>query len=123
MGLMRIAVVVGVGVALLPSDREQQEKLIARASDAATWVTTYCDRNAATCAQADEHWTTFLAKAEFGAKLIYESMQESSEPAVAQRGDLPASRTAPAVLRGGTLTPHDLQPAWRGREKSQRGSI
>lgn len=111
-------------MALLPSDREQQQKLIERASSAATWVTTFCDRNATTCAQANEHWKTFVAKAEFGAKLVYESMQDSGEADVAKRDERAAARTAPAVLRdSGTLTPNDMQPAWRGRGQGQRGSI
>jgi hypothetical protein len=125
MGLMRAAIVVGAVVALLPSDREQQQKLIARASDAATWVTTYCDRNAATCAQANEHWKTFVAKAEFGAKLVYEAMQNDGKSNLAERADRGAPKSAPAVLKhgAGTLTPNDLEPAWRGRDKTQRGSI
>ncbi|MGQ0456652.1 MAG: DUF5330 domain-containing protein [Hyphomicrobium sp.] len=126
MGLMRIAIVVAAGVALLPSDREQQQRLVKRASDAATWTVTFCDRNAATCAQADGLWKQFAAKAEFAAKLAYETMQDASaERVVADRGDVAGARkAAPVGLKGraGTLTPHDLRPAWRGADKS-RGSI
>lgn len=126
MGLMRIAIVVAAGVALLPSDREQQQRLVKRASDGATWAVTFCDRNEAACEQADVYWKGFVAKAEFAAKLAYETMQDASaEREIADRGDAVATRkAAPAAFdnRAGTLTPRDLRPAWRGAEKS-RGSI
>ena len=88
MGILRIAIVVAAGVALLPSDREQQQRLMQRASDATTWVVTYCDRNAAHCTQAAGLWTQFVAKAEFGAKLAYDMMKDTgSERQTADAGD------------------------------------
>lgn len=124
MGLMRIAIVVAAGVALLPSDREQQQRLMQRASDATTWVVTYCDRNAQTCTQAAGMWKQFVAKAEFGAKLAYDMMQDAAtERQTAEVGGERSMRAAPAALeRRGTLTPGDLRPAWRGQPRS-RGSI
>src|ERR1700742_4209987 len=69
MGLLRIATVAAIGIALLPSDKEQQQHLYERASASAEWAVTFCDRNAAMCAKGAELWTQFVAKAQFGAQL------------------------------------------------------
>jgi hypothetical protein len=127
MGLIRIAIVVAAGVALMPSDREQQQRLMQRASEATTWAMTFCDRNAESCAQAGALWKQFAAKAEFAAKLAWESWQGAqSEAGVAERGDLLARRKIEPVRldesqrrASGTLTPFDMQPAWRGRQASR----
>ncbi len=133
MGLLRIAIVIAAGVAVLPSDRESQDKLYAHAANATTWAVTFCDRNAKTCEQGAELWTKFAAKAQFGAKMALDLARESSNEQIAsdsgrdyRNGDdsrqapLPAQsaeRASPAVFerRGGTLTAEDLKPAWRGK--------
>lgn len=114
MGLLRIATVIAVGVALLPSDREQQQHIYERAGATAHWVVTFCDRNGPTCEKGSELWSQFLAKAEFGAKLAYDMMRERGGP------DRPGSETerifSPATLErdNGTLTQKDRKPSWRG---------
>jgi hypothetical protein len=128
MGLLRIATVVAVGVALLPSDHDQQQRLYERASATAEWVVTFCDRNPDTCAKGSELWSQFVAKAQFGAKLAYDMMSErqgvgNQTAAAADHDDRPYK---PAVLEReigpGTLTPLDKEPAWRGK-KASKGSI
>ena len=125
MGLLRIATIVAVGVAVLPSDHEQQQRLYERAGATAQWVVTFCDRNPGTCAKSSELWSQFVAKAQFGAKLAYDMMRErqgaGSETAAADHDDRPYK---PAVLERemGTLTPLDKEPAWRGK-KASKGSI
>jgi len=124
MGLLRIATIVAIGVAVLPSDHEQQQRLYERAGATAEWVITFCDRNAGTCAKGAEYWQLFAAKAQFGAKLAYDMMRDrqgGSETAAADHEDRPYK---PAVLERemGTLTPLDKEPAWRGK-KSSKGSI
>ena len=120
MGLLRIATIVAVGVALLPSDRDQQQRLYDRAGATAQWVVTFCDRNGPTCAKGSEVWSQFVAKAEFGAKLAYDMMRERQ---VAQES---AERVyTPLALErdsSGTLTPQDKKPAWRGKGPN-KGSI
>jgi hypothetical protein len=119
MGLIRIATVIAVGVALLPSDRDQQQRLYERAGATAQWVVTFCDRNGQTCEKGSQLWAQFVAKAEFGAKLAYDMIREHE--AGAQSTDRPVK---PAVLErdsSGTLTPFDKQPPWRG-QKSSKGS-
>ena len=125
MGLLRTAIIVAIGVAVLPSDHEQQQRLYERAGATAQWVVTFCDRNAGTCAKSSEYWSEFVAKAQFGAKLAYDMMRDrqggASETAAADHDDRPYK---PAVLERemGTLTPLDKEPAWRGK-KSSKGSI
>jgi hypothetical protein len=136
MGLFRLACIAAVGVALLPSDREQQEKLYKHAASATSWVVTFCDRNAKTCTQGGDLWTAFLAKAEFGAKLAFDMIRDGEDTKVtAYQADGGTSLSQPAGLalerRSQTLTGEDLKPAWRGQsisvspaaKKTQRGSI
>ena len=129
MGLLRTAAIIAVGVALLPSDREQQEQLYKRAASAATWAVTFCDRNGPTCEQGEKLWAQFVAKAEFGAKLAYDMIRSSQEAetkiGAKEDADTEApARIAPASVRplDGTLTPQDLKPVWRGKPGA-KGSI
>jgi hypothetical protein len=124
MGLLRIATIVAVGVALLPSDHDQQQRLYERAGAAAQWAYTFCDRNPGTCARGSELWSQFVAKAQFGAKLAYDMMSErqsGEKTAANQDNDRPYK---PAMLERemGTLTPLDKEPSWRGK-KTSKGSI
>lgn len=123
MGLLRIATVVAVGVALLPAERESQEALYQRAAATTTWVVTFCDRNEKLCQNGAYVWAQFVAKAEFGAKLAYDMVREGQ--AIQTAGEANAERlVAPASLKSGgdTLTSGDLKPAWRGGEV-RKGSI
>ena len=122
MGLFRLAAIVAVGVSLLPADREKQQQLYTRAASAATWTLTFCDRNANTCTLASSAWSEFSKKAEFGAKLAYDVMRDNQ---IASPDNPEAA--APAFLQvfppatPGTLTEHDLKPAWRGKTASKAG--
>jgi len=107
MSLFRIAVVLSLGVAVMPSDQQQQEALYERAATAAHWTMTYCDRNGQQCEMAGEFWEAFLRKAEFAGKLAYDVALRS---AMKDAGD---AAVEPTKARG-TLQPSDLQPNWRG---------
>ena len=122
MGVLKLAAIAAVGVSLLPSDRDKQEQLYARAASATTWAVTFCDRNAATCVQATSLWAEFTKKAEFGAKLALDMAREKEKAAsmTHEDGAAPASYE-PAVSRAGTLTPHDMKPAWRGKTANKAG--
>ena len=111
MGVLRLGIIVAVGVALLPSDSEQQEILYNRAALAAHWTVTFCERNAQTCTVAHDAWGQFVKKAQFGASLAYDTLAEqmSSGPYAGSEGQV--SRP----LETGTLKPADLEPNWRGR--------
>jgi hypothetical protein len=125
MSLLRIATFVALGVALLPSDRDQQQRLYERAGATAQWIVTFCDRNGPTCAKGSELWSQFVAKAEFGAKLAYDMMRERQNAASASTApaDAKARLYAPAALErdSGTLTPLDKEPPWRGKQTRRSG--
>ena len=93
MSLLRTIIVVGAVIALLPSDRAQQERLQQAAVDAAHWTMTFCERNAKTCENADAAWDVFKTKAEFAAGVAYDvAMTHVFKPdaetaATARRGD------------------------------------
>ncbi len=132
MGILRLGMIVAVGVALLPSDREQQEILYNRAALAAKWTVTFCDRNAQTCATASSLWDQFAKKAQFGAKLAYDTLAEhlgggersfdaqpsatlfggDGRPRVLETGALKSARAS-----SGTLQPGDLEHGWRGEAR------
>ena len=135
MGFFRLGAVLAVGVALLPAERAQQEHLYDRAAAATKWAITFCDRNAATCTQATQMWAQFTAKAEFGAKLAYDMMRDNdtlqtastSKPDNGRGLDFAPAPFGRASARsfgpnGGTLSPNDLKPDWRGKSAS-RGSF
>lgn len=109
MSLFRIAIVLSLGVAVMPSERAQQEQLYERAASAAHWTVTYCDRNGTHCEMAGELWDGFLRKAEFAGKMAYDvAIRTTTDHAFeATTGPIPAKAR-------GTLRPDDLRPDWRG---------
>jgi hypothetical protein len=72
MFFFRTAMVVGVAIALMPSDPEKQQALIDSAREKTVWVMTYCDREPESCSKAGDMWSAFLAKAEFAGRLAAE---------------------------------------------------
>jgi hypothetical protein len=116
MSLFRIAVVLSLGVAVMPSDREQQDALYDRAATAAHWTITYCERNGQHCEMAGELWDAFVRKAEFAGKLAYDVALRST------LDNATAGSTAPIPANArGTLNPDDLRPTWRGERDKDRG--
>ena len=116
MSIVRTALLLGVVVAVLPTDEAQQARFYQQVSSAAHWAVTFCARNAATCTAAGEAWSGFVKKAEFGARLAYDIVQKQlaadREERVAPAADGPSR-----PRERGTLTPGDLQPGWRGSER------
>jgi hypothetical protein len=111
MSLTRLAIVLCLGIAIMPADEAQQQRLYERAASAAYWTATFCDRNGQTCDTAAAAWDTFLKKAEFAGKLAYDVAERYTASA--------AEAVAPASYKGsssqtGTLRPDDLAPTWRG---------
>lgn len=128
MFLIRAAIVIGAVIMLLPTDEAQQAKVAGTAGAAVERATTFCERNAATCAAGGELWALFLKKAEFGARLAGNMVQDYMRGSARQAGLDPAQpldpshRPQPAPARAvepprGTLSPDDLAPAWRGGVK------
>ena len=124
MSLLRTGFVVVVAIMLLPTDEAQQTKVSSGALTAAERAASFCERNTATCAAGAEIWATFVKKAEFGAKLAGNLLQDylkgtMTRPQEVARQPIdpahkPASAPANAMEPRGTLTPGDIAPAWRG---------
>jgi hypothetical protein len=117
MALIRTVIVVGAVIALLPSDRAQQERLQQAAVDAAQWTITYCDRNAKSCETAAAAWNVFKAKAEFAAGVAYDVAMTHVFKASMDLAANQAPAETTALSDRGTLTARDLEPRWRAGEQ------
>ncbi len=114
MSLIRTALIVTVVVALLPSDRAQQERLQQSVADAAHWAVTICDRQPQTCEVAAQGWETFKAKAEFAVTVAYDiAIQRAFGDGSMATAEAPVWPGYPRHTAAGTLTEHDLEPQWR----------
>ena len=124
MFLIRAAFWIGLAVLLLPSDSRRQADLRDKAAAAVQWTVTFCDRNGETCVKAADLWQTFKYKAEFGARLAGDLIQNGTsngiEPVAAPPADTaPAAKAMPAVGHG-SLAPGDVQPKWRAQPSRPR---
>lgn len=115
MGMIRNVLVLGAVVALLPTDQAQQSRLYEQAAQAARWTVTFCDRNTLLCNEGQALWATFTKKAEFGAGLVYNLVQQQLTS-----GAQPAAPVMPTSAPRGTLRPDDLQPDWRAPGRALR---
>lgn len=129
MSLTRLVFILAVVVIVLPTDQEEQQRLYDKVTGTTAWAMTFCERNGATCTAAGEAWTTFVKKAEFGAKLAGEMLRKhvmkgeregEVAPASYSPGSPPPQRLGydmyePRPLDSrGTLTERDRAPTWRG---------
>jgi hypothetical protein len=115
MALLRTVVAVGAVIALLPSDRAEQERVAQAAVDAARWAMTFCERNAKTCENATAAFEVFKAKAEFAAGVAYDvTLTHVLHPPADAQSTPPPAETS-ALSGRGTLNARDLEPAWRGK--------
>jgi len=120
MFLFRIVFWLGLAVVLLPTEENQQARLYATASATVERIATFCDRNPKTCAAGAEFWSTFVKKAEFGARVaadLITSRGQRSEGTVQTSAPRPSGAVAaeprPTPAPRNTLTRDDLGPAWR----------
>jgi len=117
MFFIKLAFWLGVVVLLLPTDAQQQARLYGTATATVERVTTFCDRNARTCEMGTQAWSTFLKKAEFGARLVGDLLtsggRQDDPVALAPQPRQKLSANTAGDLSG-TLSPMDMQPAWRG---------
>lgn len=114
MSLVKSALILSVAIAVLPSDRGQQERVYQNVAMAANWTATYCDRNPATCDNARAMWGQFLTKAEFAGHVAYTlALQYATGTDHAAGQSQPVRLDYPKDTPRGTLTSRDLEPAWR----------
>lgn len=118
MSLFRLAIVLSLGIAVMPSDEAQQRRLYDNASAAAHWTATFCERNTTTCVTTVTVFDTFLRKAQFAGQLLYDVAVHYVAPGDGEAAVAPASFEQSQLERG-TLNPDDLEPAWRGAAAGQ----
>ena len=118
MFFIKLAFWLGVVVLLLPTDEQQQARLYTTAVTTVERVTTFCDRNVRTCTVAGEAWASFLKKAEFGARLVGDLISSSGRQD--REASPPPRRSVSATGTGGrgSLSGADLQPPWRGPQRT-----
>lgn len=134
MSLLRTLLLLAIIVIILPTDQDDQRRLYEKVAGTANWAATFCDRNASTCEATSEAWSTFVRKAEFGAKMAGDLfskhvMKQGEELAPAnyapaphpRRFDEPASYEQQRPQPRGTLTDRDLAPNWRGSYARNNG--
>ncbi|MBS0241704.1 MAG: DUF5330 domain-containing protein [Proteobacteria bacterium] len=104
-------------MALLPSDPRDQARLYQTASNALYQAATFCDRNQATCAQAQVYWGVFKEKAAIGARMAGDLISERM--AADRRDIIPAAKVEPLPA---SMQPRSLERDsgdWRQRVRSQ----
>jgi hypothetical protein len=125
--LLRVAFWLTVVILLLPTPPAQHAgptpaigttDAVSAASAAVSDMRQFCSRQPEACAIGSQALTQFGHKAEAGAKMLYEFLNEHfggerTAPVAASSPDKPV---APPALRPSqhTLTPADTAPAWRG---------
>ena len=118
MFLFRIVFWLGLAVLLLPTEENQQARLYETASATVERIATFCDRNPKTCAAGAEFWSTFVKKAEFGARVaadLITSRGQRSEGTAQTSTPRPsgAAEPRPTSVPRNSLNRDDLGPAWR----------
>jgi len=121
--LVRIVFWVGLIIALLPIAPFRQETSapkvgrvdpLSAASAAVSDIRQFCVRQPDACAAGSEAIAQFVQKAETGAKLLYQFLNERKV-----KDELPITvkipdRSSMGGLSSSTLTPADLAVPWRG---------
>lgn len=130
MFLIRTAFWLMIIVLLLPTDDQQRSEVYGTAQAAVNDVATFCDRNPETCARGKDAFAVFVQKAEFGARMLMDLIQERTGGGSDGSTDLPqaedmhsseaGSLVAPASFDPNgsqdTLNPEDREEAWSGPE-------
>lgn len=114
MFLIRTAFWLSLLVLILPTDEQQQRVIYGNAQAAVKDLGSFCDRNPGVCEASKNAAHTFGQKAQFGAKMVMDFIQEKAgndgQPAASN-----ASDRRPSFLQQNsqnTLTQDDLNPAW-----------
>ena len=126
--LLRMAFWLGIVLVLLPSGGAQRgpstnavgaSDAISAASATVHDLTGFCGREPSACTVGSEVATTMGYRARAGAKMLYELLTEALAPR--ENRSLAGDPGKPGLGRASlqqasenTLTPADLNPAWRG---------
>jgi len=137
--LIRMAFWLSVVLVLLPSGGAKQTAAapgaeigaagaVSAASATVADMRHFCTRQPEACALGSQAAVAFGQRAQAGAKMVYELINERTTPretgSIASKGIKPAGALAGKPSQN-TLTPADLAPAWRGAHReahNQRGA-
>ena len=137
--LIRMAFWLSVVLVLLPSGGAKQTAAapgaeigaagaVSAASATVSDMRHFCTRQPEACALGSQAAVAFGQRAQAGAKMVYELINERTAPretgSIATKGIKPTVTLA-AKPSQNTLTPADLAPAWRGAHReahNQRGA-
>jgi Family of unknown function (DUF5330) len=124
--LVRAAFWFMIIVLLLPTDDKQRSEVYGTAQAAVNDVTGFCDRNPETCARAKDAFAIFVQKAEFGARMVMDLIQNKAsggaeQPPAQEMPNSDAAAFAKPILfdmsaSKDTLNPEDREEAWSGAE-------
>jgi hypothetical protein len=120
MFLLRTAFWLMIIILLLPTDDRQRSEVYGTAEAAVKDVTGFCDRNPEACAKGRDVFAVFMQKAEFGAQLLMDFINERTGDDDTGSWPVPGSEAtaAPASWEMGasqdTLSPEDREEAWSG---------
>ena len=122
--LIRTAFWLMIIVLLLPTDDRQRSEVYGTAQAAVNDVASFCDRNPDTCARGRDAFAVFVQKAEFGARMLMDLIQNKTggsdvgAPAGQTEGSEPGLLFKPASFDASasqdTLNPEDREEAWSG---------
>jgi hypothetical protein len=129
--LIRMAFWLSVVLVLLPSGGSKQTAstpgaeigalgAVSAASATVSDMRQFCTRQPDACAIGSQAAVAFGQRAQAGAKMVYELINEHAAPR--ETGSIATKGTKPAVALAAkpsqnTLTPADLAPAWRGPQR------
>lgn len=132
MFLIRMAFWIIVVILLLPTDRDQQSEVLGTAQAAVKDISGFCTRNPDVCVKGQSYFEVFMTKAQFGADMVMNFIDESSDgpvevpPVYQASGEAaatvdpqpqnvlaPASEIPAAGASQNTLNPSDLAPSWQ----------
>jgi uncharacterized protein DUF5330 len=131
MFLLRTAFWLMILILLLPIDDRQRSEVYGTAEAAVKDVTGFCDRNPETCAKGRDVIDVFTQKAEFGAHLLMNFINDRTgggddDPAASWPSTGASTDAAPAPAPASwetsgsqdTLSPEDREAAWSGPDAS-----
>ena len=123
--LLKAAFWLSIVVMLLPSGEKSAPapqvgatEAVSAAGAAVSDMRQFCARQPEACAVGSQAATAFGQKAQAGAKMLYEFLNDRGPNETASVSGKP---TGAAQRSQHTLTPDDLVPAWRGPEPRREG--
>src|SRR5262245_65412800 len=119
--LIKVAFWLAVVAMLLPSDKRAAPEVntaeaVSAAAATMSDMSKFCARQPDACTVGSQAAVAFGQKAQAGAKMLYEFLNDRLGPNETGSVAKPAGRPTGAAPSQHTLTPGDLNPVWRGPE-------